>query len=369
MSKPRPEAPAPARPRRSLRRGLLFAGLTLVLLLVGAELVLRIFLGNGGHRRILEPSPDPEVCLELKAGAETTYTGWLRRVPGTRMTVNEQRGRGAPLTPEDHPRVITLGDSFVYGQGVEEEEALPAALERALAVRGVAARVANHGVPGHSPARSVAFLEHRLLELEPDLVLLFVFSNDLDDDVLRCDVRPPPDSIQRTGERLHSALARSRLLRGIGLARQLRHGGGGPEESGPSERHRDPTERDGRRLAATVPPTDLQAPEVALVDAVDRLGRLGREHHFRSAVVLLTDESAFHRGRMCRGCRTAHALLGAAPMPVFDLGRSWEILRGDADAWFIPREGHLNPAGTELLVLPLARLLEEEPGLLGPSPD
>lgn len=82
--------------------------------------------------------------------------------------------------PSDRYRVLVLGDSFTFGWGVERDDAWHAVMARAL--RGPGHReleVIAAGVPGWSPPQQFVFLEQRGLDLQPDLVLWQLCTNDL----------------------------------------------------------------------------------------------------------------------------------------------------------------------------------------------
>jgi lysophospholipase L1-like esterase len=112
----------------------------------------------------------PRVFYELEPG----YEGVGPNGEAIRVDSRGLRGedRLAPFDAE--PRVVAVGDSFVFGLGVEEEETFPAALGRALGMR-----VENAGVPGYNLTQSVARLEGALAELAPSAVVLGFLENDL----------------------------------------------------------------------------------------------------------------------------------------------------------------------------------------------
>lgn len=94
--------------------------------------------------------------------------------------------RGPAVAPEKPPgvyRVLVVGDSFAFGWGVEDEEALPARLAELLTAPPGAERVEvlNAGVAGWSAAHYWLYLRERGFALDPDLVLLVPSENDLSD--------------------------------------------------------------------------------------------------------------------------------------------------------------------------------------------
>lgn len=78
-------------------------------------------------------------------------------------------------------RVICLGDSVTFGQGVSAGDTYPKQLERLL-LRGAAAEraeVLNFGVPSYNTTAEVGLLRERGLRFAPDVVVLqFTVSND-----------------------------------------------------------------------------------------------------------------------------------------------------------------------------------------------
>jgi len=114
-----------------------------------------------------------------------SHTGeFSNRVEYHTVVRTDERGLRVPLrsASERRRRVLMLGDSFVFGQGVEAEEALPGQLELALAGQGDSVTVLNGGVVGYSTVQEVAWLERIGATVKPDLVVVaFFLGNDLQD--------------------------------------------------------------------------------------------------------------------------------------------------------------------------------------------
>lgn len=86
------------------------------------------------------------------------------------------RGRDVPLERDPaRPRVVFLGDSFVDGSEVGDEEVFSSRLEQASACLDAV----NLGVYSYSTAQELLTLQHVGLRYEPDLVVLVTISNDL----------------------------------------------------------------------------------------------------------------------------------------------------------------------------------------------
>jgi lysophospholipase L1-like esterase len=99
-----------------------------------------------------------------------------------RVRINALGYRGPELTiakPEGETRVLMIGDSFVYGDFVEDDETLPAQLEAALD-GPCSLRVVNAGLRGGTIVGTSQMLQ-RGLALDPDLALVVFTENDVRD--------------------------------------------------------------------------------------------------------------------------------------------------------------------------------------------
>jgi len=114
------------------------------------------------------------------------YIGYIP-TPGYRRKQNHhnRRGyRGGPI-PQPKPagefRIACLGGSTTYGSMVDDPQlAYPAQLERALHAKGYPhVRVINAGAEGWASHESLVNLEFRVLDLAPDLVIVYHAVNDL----------------------------------------------------------------------------------------------------------------------------------------------------------------------------------------------
>jgi hypothetical protein len=104
----------------------------------------------------------------------------------TRIHVNSDGLRGEATGPVDcRFRIIIIGDSFVFGQGVEASDAIAVKLQEDLQARGIPTEVMNAGVRGYGTAQEVAWLRKYGMTLSPDIVVMGVFmGNDIQDNLL-----------------------------------------------------------------------------------------------------------------------------------------------------------------------------------------
>jgi lysophospholipase L1-like esterase len=158
-------ADSAGRPSLVQRLGLSLAAL-LALVLV-AELGVRVFDGalDLAHPEDGLYAPHP-------------FKGYGLRPRGDSPDRNLQGLRGREVSPHKAPgvvRVLCLGGSTTYGSGLDVRETYPARLAELLVPLATPERrheVLNCGVPGYSTVESLIDLELRLLELEPDALVL-----------------------------------------------------------------------------------------------------------------------------------------------------------------------------------------------------
>ena len=173
------------RPRLLQLLGLSLA--VLIALALAAEAGLRVFAASRGI--------DAQAALDLEHPegglyVPHPYTGYtLRHVPGS-PDRNKDGLRGPEVERHKPPgvvRILCLGGSTTYGSGLTADEAYPARLAALLAPlsapgadggSGRRYEVLNCGVPGYSTAESLIDLELRLLEFEPDALVIYHGIND-----------------------------------------------------------------------------------------------------------------------------------------------------------------------------------------------
>jgi len=135
--------------------------------------------GRLGLGHIIQPSEHPGVIYELKPDLD------LENVFGARLKTNSRGLRGPDYPPGEHPgifRIVTIGDSYMFGQGVHDGECTVRIMEQALrrARPSMEIQVVNLAVPGFNAAMEVELLARKGLAYRPDLVLIDFVFNDFD---------------------------------------------------------------------------------------------------------------------------------------------------------------------------------------------
>lgn len=161
---------------RALRTGLLLAGGSALLAVVGAELALRA--SDYGQLRGIEPnSDDPLLVYTQEPGDRQTPAGYAEHFNGYGFRERE-------ISPfKTRTRIVAVGDSFTYGLGVAPADAWPAQLERALNAEHPGERqppheVFNFGMLGYNTCQEDRVVERFVLDLKPDLLLVGWYAND-----------------------------------------------------------------------------------------------------------------------------------------------------------------------------------------------
>ena len=133
-------------------------------------------------------------------GVATVNDGEFRQIPGIfapgqdlidrrdphlpyHVTTNGLGFRGSDFPrskPPGEVRMLFTGDSFTFGDFVDDDQTLPAQVERRLRARCGAVRVVNAGL-GDATIVDEAHQIERGLTVSPDVVILLFSENDVDD--------------------------------------------------------------------------------------------------------------------------------------------------------------------------------------------
>ena len=142
--------------------------------------------------RTLFPEWAPRTPRLAKFWQHDELYGWSH-IPGARgrftsygfdvqVEINAQGFRGpdiAPVKDTSKTRVLVVGDSLVWGFGVEQEEIFTSK----MAARCQNLEVINFGVSGYSTDQELLLFKEQGKSLEPDVVVLVVSGNDFSDNL------------------------------------------------------------------------------------------------------------------------------------------------------------------------------------------
>jgi GDSL-like lipase/acylhydrolase family protein len=120
---------------------------------------------------------------------------------GPEFAVSNQDGRLVATKPADTVRVVFLGDSFTFGEGVRDEDTYPARTAALLGQEHPSGsprfEAYNLGVGAYNTTQELSLLEHLGLKLLPDCVVLGYVLNDAEPPMF--EVNPQTNSFERTG--------------------------------------------------------------------------------------------------------------------------------------------------------------------------
>lgn len=159
--------------------GILLACTLLLLFLAGEVLlrVLRIELMGTPLVSIHRPSAIEGLVYELVPGVSRRGFGWEH------ITVNSQ-GFRSPEREPGKPLIAVIGDSYVFGHGVNDDETDPAYLQEEFPEYFVL----NAGVDGYNIEQEALVMQHRIAPLRPSIVILeFVFNDMIPKGIVKDD--------------------------------------------------------------------------------------------------------------------------------------------------------------------------------------
>ncbi|NOY26293.1 MAG: SGNH/GDSL hydrolase family protein [Oligoflexia bacterium] len=160
--------------RPSKIRRLAYATVVFLLLMATGEAVARLGF-QADLRAWQSPPPQPEEDAPLMRG--NPYLLW-ELAPGVRdqrgfpIRINSLGLRGPELAvpkPPGRRRLVTVGDSSVFGDGVADGQVFGEITARTL---GPEVDLVNAAVPGYSTFQCLNLLRMRVMDLQPDLLVI-----------------------------------------------------------------------------------------------------------------------------------------------------------------------------------------------------
>lgn len=162
---------------------------------LGCSIVFLLILMEGVARIVL-PIPTPPAEMTIDPYQANPYITYRRpfiffHIPGSRYymerpsftvkyEINSHGFRGPEIAEKTKKRMIVIGDSVVEGHGVSYDATFSAILNDFPEI-SANLEIINCGMQGASPIYFAANLQ-RYLALNPDIVLIHLFSNDLYED-------------------------------------------------------------------------------------------------------------------------------------------------------------------------------------------
>ena len=173
----------PQRPRARLRRiagRIALSGAVLLACLLLAEGVLRL-LGYGSSQGLAYSESDLELGWVLRPGVSVDV---VRPDHRYHVSTNSLGLRGGEVRPAAMKRILLLGDSYTFGEGVDDDQTIAARLQGMLDERfGPSFEVLNGGVYGYGALQSLGWMRRQWDRLRPAVVVYVHCGNDFADDL------------------------------------------------------------------------------------------------------------------------------------------------------------------------------------------
>lgn len=158
--------------------GLVLVAISVIIVLLALEIGLRIGISDVFPPRFFEPHE------QFGHFHVPGRSGWQRTTEYDSYITINSKGLRDPERPYEKPdgtfRILMLGDSFVEGLQVGQDQTLPVQLEAVLSQQSsIPVEVINAGVSRYSTDNALLFLEGEGLHYEPDLVIYNFYPNDV----------------------------------------------------------------------------------------------------------------------------------------------------------------------------------------------
>jgi hypothetical protein len=153
--------------------------LSIAISLLVCEFVVRIVAPQRLHNTPAMFVSDDDLIFKLKPHFTGTYSSSEFVTPITTNSIGLRDKEIGPRRPGDL-RIVGLGDSFSFANGVTNDETYFKVLERSLqSALGRPVDVINCAVPAYSPLQEARMLEKYAIGFDPDIVLMgFFVGND-----------------------------------------------------------------------------------------------------------------------------------------------------------------------------------------------
>ena len=256
-------------------------------------------------------------------------------------------------------RIVCIGGSTTYGHGLGANDTWPAALQRALREKGIAADVINAGVPGYGSHQSLLRYRRDIASLEPDLLLIYEGWNRTGALVDPAGFVPyaTPRPSASWGRRMSSLLARHSLVLQTWMTREKWRRQKGPANRWSADRYHEVFVSDVTTLVHDAQSRG-QTPVLILYPALYHAGMSPAEAKRFSA--LLWDVQSY-RPEMLAELDRKHAALRQVALSTGSLAIDAQKAFATADgaerrALFLDDE-HLSAAGSRRLAATLCERL------------
>jgi len=171
-------------PIRRLRKTIIPTVVILLITLFAIEVVFRIYIAsNGTHdEQVMYLWSREEINAQDQLVKPVPYLNYIANPEHPEHNKLGYRGKDINLPkPEGVFRIVALGGSTTYSTGTSPEESYPAFLQQILRddYGYTQVEVINGGMSGYTSWENLANFAFRVLELEPDMIIVYAAVNDV----------------------------------------------------------------------------------------------------------------------------------------------------------------------------------------------
>jgi hypothetical protein len=189
---------------------------SLVMAILSGEIFIRLLSPQRLDNNLACFEPDSTLVFAMQKGYRTLHSSFEFSVP---VEINSLGLRDYEIGAKaSHAtRIVGLGDSFTFGNGVALEQTFLKRLQTCLSTTAHPVEVINCGIPAYCPLQELRFLQKYRSQLQPDIVLLaFFVGNDFNESGDLYDVTGNPTlrvvdgnlASAHSSEREHSTIRR-----------------------------------------------------------------------------------------------------------------------------------------------------------------
>lgn len=345
-------------------KNLLLVGISTGLALLAGEFMVRLLnppLAQPNMVQIHRPSAQ----LDWELVPEASGVGVL----GETIRINQAgfRDRPHPLEkPEGAWRIAVMGDSFTFAMGVDLEQSFHQVLAANLAESYPSTEILAFGVAGYQLWQHLALLRHRVLDYQPDVVVLALFLD---------DIERPRSPVGQAGWAPHNPFVEllpplenpSRLWTLLGNINRLlevryRYQRGADHLKGIEARRTAVDEFYQQVQFGKLPPQNYQDFADTLASFVSEVRSSGA----RCLLAYIPDASQLHQPRRQDINARIDALARELEVGFVDFTPSFESVEDPAALYLFPLDAHTSATGHRLMAQTLEAALEAG-NLLSPT--
>jgi len=170
--------------KKQLLSSLVLFSTSTIIFLLSAEAFFRLFQPQQESMRWCEYSPQYGHVLKKNFSQDYPFLGddFVMHVETNSLGHRDKECDQADFKDRSIKKVLLLGDSFMFGHGINMENHLATHLENMLNKNGQRFLIMNAGVSGWGTVQETTYAKDHFEQFHPDIVVLLFCGNDPDDD-------------------------------------------------------------------------------------------------------------------------------------------------------------------------------------------